>query len=787
MAPTRRPRRTRAAPMVRAIPVAIAAALAMPGGGHLWTGPALAQDFRFDNVRIEGNDRIDPATILTTAGIARGETVGAAEVNAALQNLVRSGFFEDVQVEPQGSTLVIRVRELPVVGLIAIEGNRRLDDDALRPLLRSQERRIYDPAAAEADADAIAAAYRAEGRLSVEVRPRIIRRNGGRVDLVFEVDEARVVEIERLSFVGNRAYSDRRLRRVLETKQAGLLRRLVGRDRFVPERIEFDRRVLSDFYLDRGYADFEVLSVNSEVSRERDAFFVQFNVREGLQYRLGTVSVVSEIPGLDLAAYRGTVRARSGAIYSPLLIDGNVLRLENQATRQGLDFVRVEPRITRNPRTQTIDVAFALTRGPRVFVERIDVEGNATTLDRVIRRQFDTVEGDPFNPRAVRAAADRLRALGYFADVDVEAREGTAPDQVLLDVDVVEQETGSLSFGGAYSAESGFGLTLGFSERNFLGRGQTVAFSLSTTSDNNNSSISFYEPALLGRDLGFRTRAFYRTSDSFNADFDTEEGGVSAAIDFPAGEYRRIALRYALGFTNLSVDTGTNDGDGDELPPSPTLLAEAERGSEIDSSVGYTLSHDTRGTGLNPDAGVFLSFGQDIAGLGGDAKFVRTRAAASAETRLPRSDLFLKAEVEGGVLNGYDGYETRVTDRFFTSVATLRGFESRGVGPRQANDSDGDPLGGDAYVTARLDASFPLPVPEEYGLSGGAFLDVGSVWSLDTAVEGIDDGFALRSAAGVSLIFRSPIGPLRFDFSTPLKKEDYDRDQSFNFSIATNF
>ena len=787
MGDTRRPRRDGATRAVRAVPVILAAALAVPGWAPVWPGPAFAQDFRFDQVRVEGNQRIETATILATAGIARGEVVSAASVNQALQDLLRSGLFETVDVIPQGGTLLIRVEEYPILNQIAIEGNRRIDDEALTALLRSQPRRVFDPDLAEADAAAIGTAYAQEGRLSVGVTPRIIRRSDNRVDLVFEVSETRVVEVERLSFVGNRAFGDRRLRRVLETKQAGLLRRIVGRDRFVEERVRFDRQLLTDFYLDRGYVDFEIQSVNSEVSRKRDAFFITFNVREGQQYRLGSVDVTSTVPGVDPAAFAREVRARPGAIYSPLLIDGNITRLENLATQQGLRFVRIEPRIERNPRSGTVDVEFAVVTGPRVFVERIDIEGNATTLDRVIRRQFDTVEGDPFDPRAVRAAAERIRALGFFSQANVDAREGSSPDQVLIDVDVEEQETGTLTFGGAYSGESGLGLTLGFSERNFLGRGQTVAFSLSTTSDNNNSSISFYEPALLDRDLGFRTRLFYRTSSGFNADFDTEQGGASVAIDFPAGQYRRIALSYSLGYTNLSVDGADEDDDPGELPPSPTLVAEAERGSEIESAVGYTLSYDTRGTGLNPDAGVFLSFGQEVAGLGGDAQFVRSRAVLSAETRLPRSDLFLKAEVEGGVINPFGGYDTRVTDRFFTSVSNLRGFESRGVGPRQANDEDGDPLGGDAFMTARFDTSFPLPIPEEYGLTGGAFVDVGSVWSLEGAAEGVDDGFALRAAAGVSLIFVSPLGPLRFDFSTPLRKEDYDREQNFNFSLATTF
>ncbi|MCB2133556.1 MAG: outer membrane protein assembly factor BamA, partial [Rhodobacteraceae bacterium] len=403
-----------------------------------------AQDYSFSGVTIEGNDRIEAATILKFAGIAKGKAVSAAELNDAYQRISQSGLFETVELVPSGNQLIIRVVEYPTINVVNFEGNRRLEDEELAALIKSQSRRVFSPAQAESDAAAIAKAYSEQGRLAARVEPRIIRRDGNRVDLVFEVREGRVTEIERLSFTGNQAFSDRRLRRVLETKQAGIFRRIVQRDSFVADRTEFDKQLLRDFYNSRGYVDFQVLSVASEYSRERDAFFLTFNVREGQQFRFGKITTVSEYEGIDAAEYADVVSIRDGASYSPLAIDTTITKMETIALRNGLDFLRVEPRITRNEKEGTLDVAFVLTKGARVFVERIDIEGNATTLDEVVRRQFRTVEGDPLNAREIRDAAERIRALGFFTTAEVNANPGTGPDQVIVDVNVDEKPTGSL-------------------------------------------------------------------------------------------------------------------------------------------------------------------------------------------------------------------------------------------------------------------------------------------------------------------------------------------------------
>ncbi|WP_424976149.1 outer membrane protein assembly factor BamA [Dinoroseobacter sp. S124A] len=740
-----------------------------------------AQDFRFDRVEINGNQRIEGATILSFAQIDRGQTVTAGELNDAFNRIQASGLFESVEITPRGGTLVIDVVEYPTINRINVEGNRRLDDDVLLPLIEASPRQVYNPALAEAGASAIVEAYRVSGRLAATVEPRIIRRSENRVDLVFEVTEGAVVENERISFVGNRVYSDRRLRRVLATKEAGLLRQVIRADSFIEDRIEFDRQLLTDFYTSRGYVDFQVLSITPELSRERDAVLLTFTIREGQQFRMGEITASSDLREVDIESFVAAIDLDPGEIYSPAKIDRTTTRMERLALQQGLNFVRVSPRVSRNDAAGTLDVDFVVERGPRVFVERIDIEGNATTLDRVIRRQFDTVEGDPFNPREIREAADRIRALGFFSNADVDTRPGSADDSVIVDVNVEEAPTGSLSFGGSYSVEDGFGLVVALTERNFLGRGQSVSLSFDGTSGDQNVSFRFVEPSFLSRDLAFSFTAGVTSSDNSNREFDIDRLGIDFGLSFPVSENGRLGLNVGYFETELSdLDAGLS---------SPILLRETGKASG--ARIGYTYSYDTRRTGLNPTAGVLLSFGQTVEGLGGDDSFLITEARAIGERRFLNEDLLLRVALEGGTISSIGDGQTRVTDRFFLSRAQMRGFASNGIGPRDTVSPNEDALGGNHYAVARFEAEFPLGLPEEYGIEFGAFFDVGTVWDLDdtdgfNGVE-VDDSLNLRSSIGVSVFWDTAIGPLRFNFSRALQKEDYDEVNNFDFTISTRF
>jgi len=741
--------------------------------------PAYAETYSFSQLVVEGNERVDATTILSYAGIAKGESIISGALNDAYQRIVDAGLFETVELIPQGGTLLIRVQEYPMLNVVDFQGNKALKDENLAEVVKSRSRLVYSPAQAEADATSISEIYRVQGRLAASVTPRIIRRDDNRVDLVFEIAEGKVVEVERLSFVGNRAFSDRRLRQVLETKQAGFLRQLIKGDTFVAERLEVDKQMLRDFYLSRGYVDVQVLDASGELARERDASFVAFTIREGQQFKLGKISTVSELEGVDVAEFVDVQKLRSGVVYSPAIIENNIARMESLALRKGLNFVQIEPRITRNERDQTLDIEFVLKRGEKIFVERIDVEGNTTTLDQVVRRQFRTVEGDPFNPREIRQSAERIRALGFFADAKVESQPGSDGDQVVVKVDVEEQPTGSLSFGASYGLSSGVGLNIGFSESNFLGRGQGLSLNITSGTDSNEGSLTFVEPAFLGRDLKLKFSGYYRETTQASASYDTSNILVSPALDFPVSANSRLEVRLKYFQDTMTNYTGESD----------LLLGEAT-GSMAGAGIGYTYSYDTRVNGMNPNGGILLRFGQDFVGLGGDIKYLSTSALALAETKIFNEEVTVRTVFEGGMLNSFDGYQTRVTDRFFGN-GKVRGFETNGYGPMDGNPLSPEAVGGNVFAVAKFEADFPLGLPEEYGINGGVFFDIGSVWGLDntdgTGPDPIDDSFKLRSAVGFSVFWKTPIGPLRFNFSKALLKEVDDKEQTFDLTISTKF
>lgn len=742
-------------------------------------GTADAQSYRFSNVSIEGNKRIESGTILTYAGIARGQTVSAAELNDAYQRILASGLFESVSIEPRGSTLVIAVKEYPTINRINFEGNKRLKDDDLAGFIESKPRLVFTPSQAERDAETIAEAYSQNGRVSARVTPKIIRRSDNRVDLVFEIFEGKVTEVERISFVGNKAFSDRRLRRVLDSKQAGILRALVKRDTLVEDRLQFDQQVLRDFYLSRGYVDFRTTAVNAELANQRDGYFVTFNVEEGQQFRFGEISTISEISEADADEFQSVIRVRPGMVYSPSLVERTIARMERLAIKKGIDFLRVEPKISRNDRELTLDVEFALVKGDRIFVERIDIEGNATTLDRVVRRQFRTAEGDPFNPREIRESAERIRALGFFEKADVNAREGSSPDQVIVDVEVEEAPTGSLSFGGTYSTKGGLGLVVQFQETNFLGRGQEVRFSISGADDNRNYGLYFAEPAFLGRDVKFHFDIGYIETENYNSLYDTVKAKLGFGLEFPISENARFGVNYKFDRTKLDNYSGAGG----------ILAAEVATGYRDHSSLGYTFSYDTRRTGLNPNAGVLLEFSQDFGGVGGDAEFIKTTGKMTAQTKVLNEEVTLRATLAGGAINTRGSTGTRVTERFLFHSDIIRGFALDGIGPREyAAGTVDDALGGNFFATAKFEALFPLGLPEEYGVSGGVFYDIGSVWGLDaTNANTIYDDFSLRQVAGISVFWKTPVGPLRLNWSKAIKKETFDKEQQFELTISTEF
>ena len=692
---------------------------------------AMAQGFSFSRIDVEGNKRIETSTIITYSGLATDQVFGADDLNRAYQNILASGLFESVEVVPNGNRLIINVNEFPTVNKIAFEGNRRVNDNTLKSIIGLQPRRVFNPDKVDADRAAIVQVYADQGRLAARVTPKIIRRSDNRVDVIFEIFEGGLTEIERIGIVGNKVFSDRRLRRVLDTKQAGFLRLFVRRDTFLADRIDFDERLLTDFYNARGYIDFKVNDVNAELTEENNAYFVTFNVREGQMFRFGDVTLISERSDIDVEDFQIAVSAETGDVYSPTLMEKNLSRLEARATQLGLDFVRVTPRVTRNDADLTLDVEFVLEQGERVFVERIDITGNTTTLDRVIRRQFRISEGDPFNPRLIREAAERIRALGLFGNAGVNAREGTQPGQIIVDVEVEEQPTGSLQLGATYSGDNGFGVVIDYSERNFLGRGQALSFAIRSGVDNQSYEFNFTEPEFLNPELRFNLGLSYGETDNQGAAYDTNSLDITPSLSFPISDYSRLSVRGNISATQMLNASGVGS----------IIEAEANLERVDDAGFGFTYRYDTRGVGLDPSSGIAVIYNQDFGGMAGDkGAYSKSTIRTIGERAIMNEDVVLRGVFEAGWLHHSEG-SSRVTDRFFLPATVLRGFEFAGMGPRQRQlmGSSTMPLGGSKYTVAKFEVDFPLGLPEEYGMSGGAFYHAGNLWDTGATVTNQDD------------------------------------------------
>jgi len=753
--------------------------LAMPIAAPVFTTAFMATAAHaavISSISVQGNQLIPSETIRDFAGVNLGSNLSPADLNEVVRRLYDSGMFENVDLRISGSTMVITVVENPSVSVIAFEGNKSLKDGVLSSVVRSSVSRPYNRLTALADAQTISQMYAQAGRIDVSVKPVIIPVSEGRVNLVFEISEAPIAGVERVSFIGNSAFSDGRLRGVVETSEDGALSFLFGASTVDATTIARDRQKLEDYYTNKGFIDFEVLSSVPELSADRGGYYLTHTVSEGFKYEFGEATISSSIRGVETDAFSRFVNIRSGRVFQVDDVNTVIDKIEAEAVRQGLPFLRVSPNYTKNEANRTVDVNFELVSGRRVYVERIDIGGNTGTLERVVRRQFDFVEGDAFNPRKMEVSADKLRALGIFGAANVTVREGSSPDKVIVDVDVQDIPTGSAGFGAGYSSESGFSGSLSLSEKNFLGRGQAFNLELNYGENAQVFSFSFTEPALLDRDLSAGFDLYYRRADRSESSFQSTNYGVEPTLRFYLDENTRMGISYRLSSDEIrDVAVGA----------SPVILAD-EVGPLVTSALGVSLSYDRRNSRAAPTSGFILSLNEEFAGLGGDLSYSKTIVKAKGYTSFFDESLIFSAELEGGALVTTDGSDTRVTDRFFLGGNSFKGFATGGIGPRDTVADNDDALGGNYYGIARLQGTFPLGFGEDSGIYGGVFAEAGSVWDLgDIGV--VDDEMYIRASSGVSLFWRTPIGPLEFSYAIPLMYEDDDITQNFSVAVSTRF
>lgn len=739
----------------------------------LAAGAAVAQQDVIRRIIVEGNQRVEPETVQAYMTLHPGDPFDPQRIDESLKTLFATSLFADVTIRREGDSLVISVVENPIINQVAFEGNVKVDDETLAKEIELRPRSVYTRARVQNAVQRIVDVYRRGGRFAARVEPKVIQLPQNRVDLVFEITEGPVTKVERINFIGNDAFSDADLRRAIATKESRWWRFLGANDTYDPDRLTYDREALRRFYLTHGYADFRVVSAVAELTRDRESFLITFTVDEGEVYRFGDVDVTTELEALDPAALKPLVTTKPGEVFNAEEIDNTIDALTYAAGASGYAFVDIRPRVERDREKRLINLTFEINEGPRVYVERINITGNVRTLDRVIRRELRLVEGDAFNVAAVARSEQRIRALGFFDTVEITQQEGTAPDRTVLNVGVEERSTGELSLGLGFSSADAILGEIAVTERNLLGRGQFLRLALRLSERRRQADLSFTEPYFLDRRLAAGFDLFSTQTDFQNeSSFDTEALGFALRTGFPLTEHLRLGFRYGLRqdeIKNVSFWASR-------------FIQEAQ-GKDTTSSVGYRLSYDRTDDPIRPSRGVEMSLRQDFAGLGGTVDYLRTEGEMSYYIPIA-SDIVGMLRLRDGYIFGIND-DVRITDRFFRGGATFRGFDEAGIGPRDVLTDDA--LGGNLYYIGTAELSFPLGLPEEFGILGSVFTEAGSLMDIDDSGPFIEDEGSLRASVGVGVFWESPFGPIRLDFAQAVRKEDYDETQFFRFNIGTRF
>ena len=777
---------------------------------------------------VEGNRRVEADTIRSYFRLNPGEHLDSYMIDQALKALYATGLFQDVHInQAAGGRVIVTVIENPVINRVAFEGNSKLKDDQLASEVQSKTRGTLSRPTVQADVQRIVEIYRRNGRFDARVEPKIIELPNNRVDLVFEIKEADKTGVKKIIFVGNKAYGDQRLQDEIKTNQTSwfwIVAFFQSADIYDPDRIEADRDLIRRFYLKHGYADARVVSAVSVYDPAKKGFIVTFTLDEGERYRFGKIDIQSTVPQVDPRSLYAKSKAGRGDVYNAEAIEKSVENMSIEVARRGYPFAVVRPRGDRDLATHTINVTFTVEDGPRVYIERINIRNNTRTRDYVIRREFDIGEGDAYNRALVDRAERRLKNLNYFKTVKITNEPGSAPDRVVLNVDVEEVPTGEFSISGGYSTASGWMAELSVAERNLLGQGQYARFAVQYGQYARGFELSLAEPFFLGNRLGVGLDLYAKQTLATNyISYNSQTLGIATRAGFALSEELSFQARYNVYSQKITLPFTYNDcqfspnaliqnGPGVN-PTSEAALAgggcyangeaslavrrELAAGAVLVSMLGYTVAYNTLDNNRNPTAGLYAEFKQDFAGVGGDVNFIRSTVDTRSYYEM-FSDVVAVLHLQGGHIAGWGGKDVRMLDHFQMGPNLVRGFAPSGIGPRDITPgTNQDPLGGTLYWGASLEAQAPFYfLPKDAGLKGAVFADAGSLmnyqgptsWNVTgETLQPAPDSGAIRASVGVGLIWNSPFGPLRFDYSFPLMKQGYDRIQQFRFGGGTKF
>jgi outer membrane protein insertion porin family len=754
-----------------------------------------AQAAVVSQIVLEGGQRVERETVLSYLQLTPGQQFDNQKIDQSIKALFQTGLFSDVSIVRRGATLVVRVVENPLVNLVNFEGNSEIDDDTLQKEVEVKERMIFTKARVQSDTRRVLALYQAKGFYNVRVAPKLIRLPENRINLVFEISENGKTEISEINFTGNHAFSSSKLRAEMITKKKTWWNPFLRNDTYDADRLNYDKELIRRYYLKNGYADIQVVSADAQLMPDGNSFAVNITVEEGPRYSVADVAVDVGQATLDPKGLTRVVRTGVGDTYDASKVDKSVERLTLEASNQGFVFAKVEPKVDRDVATQKVSITYQITEGTRAYIERIDIIGNNRTRDEVIRRELRLYEGDAFNRTLVERARRRLTALDFFDKVDFKEQEGSAPDKVVLVVDVSEKSTGSLTFSVGYSSVEAVVGSVELAERNLLGKGLQVRLNTSLSFKKQQIDFGYTDPYFLGTPISAGFDVFATKTDNTAASsYVSEQVGGALRAGFNLDEYSSIGLKYYLAYRQInSINTDV---------ASPAIIA--QQGNSWKSAVSANYQYDDIDTPNKPTSGARFQLNSEVAGLGGSTYYGKVEAHGWYFVPFFDDAVVLKIEGNAGHIQSFAGHDVPLQDRFFKGADTFRGFAKSGVGPQQTgNDGVLDSIGGDTYAIGTLETTFPLGLPDAYGIEGEVFTDFGTVFNsgessvakgTGSCVGGsssanctVFDTLSLRASIGAGIVWTSPFGPLKFELAYPLLKQDYDQTEKFRFSIGTRF
>ena len=736
-------------------------------------GSAHASETNILEILVQGAKRIDPETIISFGQIELGEKFDEVKLNEIIKKLFDTGLFADVQLSLQDGLLTVFVEENPLINRVVFEGNDRIDSEDLERELQLKPRQVLTRTKVQQDTQRLLDIYRVTGRFGVKVQPQLVMLEQNRVDLIFEIDEGKLSKISKISFIGNDKFSDSKLRDVIQSKEDAFYRFLTSDSTYDPDRLNFDGELLRRFYLNNGFIDFQVVSTVGELSTGDDSFAVTFTLDEGKRYRLGKITLESAVEDINIEDLHHLLKGLEGSWYNARLINKAVDRLVGQLGLDGFAFVDIKREIKRNVNKNAVVLALYIAKTPRVYVERINIEGNSRTLDAVIRREFDLLEGDAFNVSKLRRARRSIRNLGFFSKAKVDSMPGSAKDKTIIRVSVEEKSTGEISLGAGFSSQDGPLANIGIRERNLLGKGQDLTFNFKGSAARQEFKIGFTEPYFLDRDVSAGFDLVQSTTDrQTESSFDERKAGGGLRLGYSLGPDLRQRLKYSFERTQIR-----------NVDDQASIFIKEQEGNNTVSQVGHTTSYDRLDNRRQPSKGYAVSLTNDLAGLGGDARHLRSKLRAGYFVPI-LEDQVLSFRLETGYIKGI-GKDVKIGERFFLGGRKIRGFAPSGIGPRDLETKD--VLGGNQYYTGSVELRFPIGLPNELGLKASIFSDVGSLSGLDQNSSQIEDSSGLRASVGMGLSWATGIGLMRLDFASAMLKEELDETEFISFSFGTGF